>query len=243
MIPQQTVKYQTYLLTALTDGLQAVFANHVDEFLRTATAGVEWAEDKASYPFVLIRYYERDIRNAGVGHKEWIRIDSVTGRATEDPDVGTLLPFKHSHYHGDVEYQIYAETTLDRALLADSLVQTIRMGDTEVYTQAFLDSIYADEDDVPDAAWHFVNLNVDTVAGMGSSQIKPPWEPEDRLYYTTSYRVGVFGEFYSRVPSTSTELVSKVTFYPYISAVGEPEPEGENPAEPNPWLGDGDELF
>lgn len=242
MIPQQTIHYQTFLLESLTEGLQAVFANHVDEYLRNVRVAVDWTEDEAVYPLILVRYYERDVRRAGVGHKEWIGIDPVTREPSDDPDVRILLPFRHALYHGDVEFAIYAETTLDRALIADSLTQTLLMGDTEVYTQAFLDRIYADEDEVPEARWHFVNLNTDQITGMGQNQIKPPWDPEDRLYFTTSYRVNVFGEFYSRIPPTTTALVSKVTVYPYISDVGDPIPTGD-PAEPAPWRGDGDELF
>lgn len=239
---QQTIKYQTFLLGALMDGLRAVFFDHADPALRDVRVDLDWTEDKAAYPLVLIRYYERDVRNAGVGHKEWIRLDPVTGENTDDEEQGVLLPFRHSIYHGDVEFAIYAETSLDRVLIADSLVQTIRMGDTEIYTQAFLDSVYADEDDVPDARWHFININTDNVSGMGDSQVKPPWDPEDRLYYTKSYRTNVLGEFYSRIPSTSTQLVSKVSFYPYISDVGDPVPTGD-PADPAPWFKPGDELF
>lgn len=234
---QQTIHYQTYLLRALQEGMQAVFAAHPDHFLRNVRAEVDWVEDKATYPLVLVRYYEREVLNAGVGHEEWI--DVPLG---DDPDVTRRVRLEHSIYRGDVEFAIYAESTYDRALLADSLVQTLRFGDTELYTQAFLDHVYADEDDVPEAKLHFINVDSDRITGMGQSQVRPPWDPEDRMIYTISYRSAVMGELYSRIPDPTEApgLVTKVDILPYISELGYPVPEGE-PHNGHPWVGD-DEL-
>jgi hypothetical protein len=34
-LPQRTVKYKTYIKTAVVEAFRAVFANHVDSFLAT----------------------------------------------------------------------------------------------------------------------------------------------------------------------------------------------------------------
>lgn len=239
MIIQQTIHYQTYLMAALTEGLQGIFVSHPDKFLRKVRVAAEWVEDKATYPLVLVRFYGRDILNAGVAHKEWIEVPS-----DDDPDVMRLLPRERSIYHGDVQFEIYAMSTTDRAILSDAIIQVLRFGDAETYTQAFLDRIYADENTYPEAEAHYINIDTDRITPMGDTQVRPPWDPEDRMLYTSSYRVAAMGELRSRIPEQTgvPGLVSAVTVYPYISQLGQappdpdPDPNSTGPDAHGPWL-------
>lgn len=225
--PQRTIKYKTYIKTAIVQGLQDVFNHHVDEMLRKTRVETDFPRTEADYPAVLVRFFERSIENAGVGHEEWIDI--------YDPEDGTYFGqfrFKHYFYKGDLEFAIYALSTYDRDLIADSLVQTLAMGDLEEYTNRFFGRVYqVNEIKDPDSISHYINLNTDSVMGFGEAQQQTPWASEDDLVYQASYRIGVFGEFYSLPPDAPAGFVEKVTLYPYIEGfeavpTGDPNDQG-----------------
>jgi hypothetical protein len=63
---------------------------------------------------------------------------------------------------------------------------------------------------------------------------------EDLLVYSSTFRVPIFGEFYSRLLTDQTAygFVKKVEIYPWIPTIEtEPNP---NPEDPRPWLSSGD---
>lgn len=245
-LPQRTIKYKTYVKTALTEAFGAVFAHHVDEILRGTKVTIDYPRTEAAYPALLIRFFERDIQNAGVGHEEWL-----VGDGSEDTTNPNHYKFKHYLYHGDVEFAIYALSSLDRDLIADTVVQTLGMGQLEDYTNRFFDRIYPDESSgqIPDSVWHYINLNTDTIQGFGESQTAVPWGSEDDLTYMTSYRIPVFGEFYSVPPDTPTSLIAKITQYPYIQGVedvptGDPDDGAQwEPPLPDPSALDDDDVL
>jgi hypothetical protein len=148
--------------------------------------------------------------------------------------------------------------------MADALVQAIGMAETETYTKAFLNRVYdADPDDEPHSKYHFINLATDEFSELGDQEAPAPWMEEDLLVYSATFRVPIFGEFYSRVltgPETYG-VVEKVEIYPWIPDIPEPadpvtgeanpDPDGwnidpesgepnPNPEDPNPWLSSGD---
>lgn len=229
LIPLSTIGYKTYVKKALVESLRAVFANHPDDVtVRNATVGIDFPMTEADYPSIVIRFYERKLRNAGIAHREWLSPD----------DGGTgYHPFKHILYNGDIEFAIYALSSMDRDIMTDALVQTLMMADIESYTQAFLDRIYAANPNVdPYSREHYINLNTDEVQGFGEQQQIAPWMPEDVLVYQTSYRLGIFGEFYSLAPSSeSYGVVEAVETYPYMPVAGEPVPDPD-PENPTPWV-------
>lgn len=210
-LPEKTIKYKTYVKTALVESLKPVFQQHIDQNLQNTKVTIDFPKERQSFPSVVISFYEREIFNAGVGHEEIVK----------DPD-GAAWKFKHYFYKGEIELQIYTLSSLDRDLISDTLVQTIAMGNLSSYTNNFLNRIYPpDSDDYPDAVGHFININTDKITGVGENQTKVPWNSEDDYIHSTSYRVDVFGEFYSLPPDFPHEYVSQVFLYPYIDGIDE----------------------
>jgi|GEM_PF-1978936 len=220
-LPEKTIKYKTYLKTALVEALKPVFNSHIDQKLQPTKVTIDMPKERQSFPAVVVRFYENEITNAGVGHEEHFFDENKNS-----------WKFKHYFYKGEVELAINALSSLDRDLIADTLVQTIAMGDLAEYTNNFFNRIYPQNSEAyPDSAGHFININADRIVGINESQTAVPWGSEDDLIYTSSYRVEVFGEFYSLPQDAPYELVSKIFVYPYISGtniegVDEPLPSG-----------------
>lgn len=221
-LPEQTIHYKTYLKTALVEGLRPVFTNHPDSKLQGTKVSLDFPNTKEQYPAVIVRFFERQIFNAGVGHVEFIY----------DNNSATDIKYRHYFYNGDIEFALYALSSLDRDLLADSLVQTLAMGDVAAYTQLFRNRIYSPNiTTYPLADWNFITLGTDVISGFGETQLPAPWQPEDVLVYQTSYRIPVFGEFYSVPSDTVVENITSINFYPYLE--GDPVPTGST--DPAPW--------
>jgi len=239
LFPVQTIKYKQYVKETLVQALSRVFASHPDSILQTTKVGIDFPLERTAYPAVVIRFYERQIQNAGVGHIEHI----------EDlNNLGHYIKYKHYLYQGDVEFAIYALSSYDRDLLADSLVQTLTMGTLEAYTAQFLNRVYnptsipsENEGGAYDATVdHMIDLNTDEISGFGETQTLAPWLPEDVLVYQTSYRINIHGQFYSRTPVNETYgLVEHVDIYPWSPDAGETQPD-PHPEDTTPWLGDVD---
>lgn len=230
LIPIQTVRYKTYVKEALVEALSSVFGIHPDgTTLKNTKVTVDLPIDRASFPAIVVRFYERSLKNAGVAHIELLE--------TEDSS-GVYYKYKHYLYNGDIEFAVYALSSLDRDLVSDGLVEILAMGDLEPYAQSFLMRIYSPEPTVePYSVEHYINLNTDEIQGFGETQQIAPWMPEDVLVYQTAYRISIMGEFYSRVPTdTPLGVIENVPLYPYMPAAGETPPDPD-PTEPNPWEG------
>jgi hypothetical protein len=230
LIPIPTLRYKTYVLEALTEALSSVFANHPDTTtMRGLKVTGDLPQDQAEFPSVVVRFYERSLRNIGVGHEEWIEKPGTAG---------IYYRVKHLMYKGDIEFAIYALSSYDRDLISDALQQALMMADIEGYTQSFLTRIYGPNIfQKPTALEHFINLNTDEVQGFGQTQQLAPWLVEDVMVYQASYRIGIMGELYSRIPADSapTGTISGVNVFPYNPWINEPVPEPE-PTNPNPWI-------
>lgn len=300
-LPEKTIRYKTYVKTALVESLKPVFMQHLDEKLKDTKVVIDSPKERQAFPSVVVRFYENEIFNAGVGHEE--KIDNttvqeikllnatggtftltingettptiaynatsaavksaivklngisssditVTGSAggpytikfsnkfdnsieyikgNNDDLIGIntkilitspIYKFKHYFYRGDIELGIYALSSLDRDLIADTLVQTIAMGDLANYTNNFFNRIYPiDAEAVPDSVGHFININADRITGFNETQTAVPWQSENDLMYTVSYRVNVWGEFYSLPPDAPYHYVANVFLYPYIEGI------------------------
>ncbi len=234
VIPVQTIKYKQYVKEALVEALRSVFATHPDQILRDTTIGIDFPLTEVDYPSIVVRFYERQIKNMGIGHYELGPHASAAGR---------FIKYRHYTYNGDIEFAIYALSSYDRDLISDSLVQLMAMGDTEDYTSVFLDRIYNSDPSVePTSLDHFINLNTDQISGFGETQIPAPWSPEDVLVYQTAYRIGIMGEFYSRTPAiVDYGLVDGVDTFPYMGDAGEVAPEPPNPG-PDKLYGTADDI-
>lgn len=214
-LPQKTIKYKTYIKTALVEGLSPVFNDHVDQKLQNTKVTIDYPKERQSFPSVVVRLYENEIFNAGVGHEEII----------SDADKN-VWKFKHYMYKGNIEFVIYALSALDRDLISDTLVQTIAMGELANYTNNFFNRIYPPNSaEIPDSAGHFININSDKITGLNETATAVPWNSEDDLMYSISYRTDVWGEFYSLPPDMPYEYVSDVFTYPYVAGL-DPKPTG-----------------
>jgi hypothetical protein len=247
LLPEQTIHYKTWIKTSLVEGLKSVFLNHPDNRIRTqpglgpngSTLGtkvsIDYPTSELHYPAVVIRFFEREIMNAGVGHVEYLYVD----------DESKVYKFRHYLYNGDIEFVIFALSSLDRDLISDSVTQTLAMPDMAAYTNNFWNRIYFpsdegitfEEQNRSRGRWNYVNLNTDRIAGFGETQTPQPWLSEDQLTYQTSYRVGIYGEFYSLPPIAnipSFNKILKVNLYPYDDYIlQEPPPTGTD--DPAPW--------
>lgn len=236
LLPEQTVPYKTWIKTSLVESLRNVFDSHPDSRIRTHDAvrdgkpikagtkvSIEYPTSELHYPSIVVRFFEREVKNAGVGHVEYILVDELDSIATK---------FRHYLYDGDIEFAIFALSSLDRDLISDSLIQTLAMPDMAAYTKEFWDRIYWPEgvNEVNNKGnWNYVNLNTDKIQGFGETQTPQPWLSEDQLVYQTSYRLGIFGEFYSLPPVDvpSAGLIQQVNIYPYEQWIpNTPKPDG-----------------
>lgn len=232
-IPQSTVNVKTWVKSAFVQAVGEVFASHPDPILKTeldangnkisgVSVTIENPTDEIVYPAVVVRWLEQTVKNAGVGHIEYIF----------DPDNNATVPFRHAYYRGQIELGIYALSSLDRDLVSDTLVQLMRMPDMAAYTQNYFNQIFNDVDS--SANLNYINVDTDNISPTGESVSQVPWLAENALQYTSGYRSNVFGEFYSLPPGFHFGgYISAVDVYPYIGGV-EPLPD-PNPDDPAIW--------
>lgn len=233
-VSQQTTSVRTFIKTAFVQAVGEVFAQHPDPYLITQldSAGnklsgvsvtVENPTDLVQYPSVVVRWLEQSVENAGVGHIEYIY----------DSDNSATVPFRHAYYRGQIELGIYALSSVDRDLVADSLVQLMRMPDMATYTQQYFNQIFNDDDN--SNTLNYINVDTDRILPVGESVSQVPWLAENALQYKGGYRSNVFGEFYSLPPNfTFSGYIEAVNVYPYIGGV-EPVP-NPDPSDPAVWL-------
>jgi hypothetical protein len=238
ILPEKSVPYKTFVKTALVLALREAFKNHPDPQLRRTKVAIDYPNTAASYPTVIIRFFEREIANAGVGHIEFLVLDPADAEydpnsETVDSDLAHIraisYPFRHFLYNGDIEFAIVALSSKDRDLISDALVTILASGgapgDMRLRT-GFFDAIYNPSFDLNGAGndlrdptrYNFVNLNTDKISGFGETQTPAPWLSEDQLQYQSSYRLGIMGEFYSLPPEASEPvgIITKVNILPYI---------------------------
>jgi hypothetical protein len=319
--PERTIQYKTFVKQTMGRALHDVFQNHPDKLLASTRVSVEYPREQVDYPTVIIRFFERDISNAGIANEEqlvtvgqtkgssvveivanggaqitWGSVEGATryrvwraqdGPFTQyiettqtrfiddglrnwvtdadfptvnsapfdnpqDPEIiaspgGALVgdwrycitalapsqvwKYQHYLYTGDIEFAVYALSSVDRDLISDTVVQTLAMGTLEDYTNRFFAKVYGDNQAINNA--HVLNFNSDLIQGFGENQANVSWGEEDSMVYTTAYRVKVLGEFYSLPPEIPYELVEKIFFYPYIAGV-EDVPTGDTSSD-SPW--------
>lgn len=225
---QRTLQYKTFLKRAIAESLQNAFNKHPDSSLAKSKIGIEYATDRADFPAIVVKFYERSIKNAGVGHQEWGPSPDVPGR---------WIKYFHRIYHGDIEFEILALSSLDRDKMVDALIEVL-MGEVSPEGETFLTRLYSDIGKTPYSQWHFLTLNTDEITGQGEREENAPWLVEDVLMYTVAYRMPMLGQFYSMTPREAggTGLVSEIDLYPWdevdpLDTPPEDFPEGKIPEE------------
>lgn len=232
--PQNTLQYSTFIKRAVVESLAAAFKNHPMPVVASSRVEIDFRHDRWQLPGIIVKFYERTLPSAGVGHVEYL-----ISPQDPNPSAPTMfVKYYHRMYEGDISFEIWAQSSVDRDLLRDALIEVLTMTDATTAGNAFLTRFYDSLSSTPYGQWHFPVLMLDILTGYGEQQTLAPWRPEDMLVYQVGYRVPIFGEFYSNtptLPSTDT-LLQEVDVYPYIAGV-DPTPE-ENPDEPgNPdWL-------
>lgn len=235
-VRQATLQYKTFIKRAVVEALQNAFKSHPDPELAKIRIGIEYKNDRASFPAIIIKFYERDLNNIGVGHVEW-------GPSPADPlyPEGPFTYFQkyyHRIYKGDLEFKIYGLSPVDRDKVVDGLVEILTMADVTAGGLNLLDRLYEDIGKTPFSESHFLAFNTDLLNGYGEGEEIAPWIPEDTLVYTASYRLPILGEFYSKTPDEpmTTQKVQEVDVYPWddrdpLDTPPEDFPGGEIPPE------------
>lgn len=235
-VRQQTLQYKTFVKRAVVEALQNAFKDHPDPEVAKTKIGIEYKTDRADFPAIIVKFYERDLNNIGVGHVEW-------GPSPEDPNYPTgpftlFQKYYHRLYKGDLEFEIYAMSSVDRDKVVDALVEILTMADVTAGGLNLLDRLYEDIGQTPFSESHFIAFNTDLVTGYGENKEIAPWIPEDTLIYTASYRLPILGEFYSLTPKvpSSTRMVGEVEVYPWdpvdpLDIPPDDFPHGEIPQE------------
>jgi hypothetical protein len=220
--PQQTIQYSTFIKRALVESLQDALEHHPTPLVASAKVAIDTTHDLFRLPAVIIKFYEREMPNAGVGHEEWLV--SPTDPDPENPT--EFIKYYHRLYKGDVAFEVWGMSSLDRDLVRDALVEVLTMTDVTTSGYTFLQRLYFYLNTTPYGLWHFPVLNLDLITGYGEQQTAAPWAPEDTLVYQVTYRVPIFGEFYSNTPTEPMGIgtVSEVDVYPWIPGI-DPPPE------------------
>jgi hypothetical protein len=217
---QQTLQYKTFLKRAMVESIQNAFKNHPDKKIAGSKVGIDYRTDRTDFPQVIVKFYEQTIANAGVGHSEWFPSPTDPNYKTGGPYT-EFIQYGHRMYRGSLEFEIWALSTLDRDKMADAIIEVLAMSEVSTEGLAFRARIYESiEEAQPYSHWHFVALNTDLISGYGEQQGFVPWLAEDVLSFQTSYRIPVFGEFYSRTPNPPAPagLVEEVDIYPWDEA-------------------------
>lgn len=219
-VGQSTLQYVTFIKRALVESLRDAFQGHPAKAVANSFVGVDFAHTKFQLPAVIIKYYERDIPNIGVGHVEYL--PSPTDPNPDNPS--EFIKYYHRMYKGDISFEVWGMSSPDRDILRDALIEVLSMTDATNEGYAFINRLYNALNSTPYGLWHFPVLNLDKITGYGENQQIAPWQPEDMLVYTASYRVPIFGEFYSNTPTfpSGTGLLQEVDVYPWIQNIDPP---------------------
>lgn len=79
LLAQQTISYKTYIKETLVSALREVFRGHPDPLLAKTQVTIDFPFTELDYPAVVVRFYERTIKNVGVGHYEMLETPEQTG--------------------------------------------------------------------------------------------------------------------------------------------------------------------
>lgn len=214
-INQFTLQYKTYVKRAASEAMAAALTGHPDPTVSSAKVAIDFTGDDFELPAVIIKFNEEQMPNAGVGHYEWLPhpLDGTPGI-----NECILVEYQHRMYKGTIEFDIYGMSSADRDFLSDAVVEVLTMDEVSAPGQAFINRFYNNILSYPYGQWHFATLNFDLIQPSGESIKIAPWNPEDTLVYNTSYKVPIFGEFYSYTPPEPAGggFIDEVDVYPYI---------------------------
>lgn len=225
---EQSASYRTLIKGALVTSLRSVFTTqYKDAQFRNLRIDPEFSLTRVTWPAIYIKYNEREVRNAGVGHLEYF----------PDPN-GLVRKWMHSMFEGLIEFDIITESPYDRDILADALVEVIRFGTLDIILNNFWQGIYGSVTDPYSnlAVMQQIALNSDSLTSIGESFAPSPWGAEDLPLYSTGYAIDILGGYYNSLPIDGPPiLIEKVFQYPYLEdAERDDVPPDQDPN--NIWL-------
>lgn len=230
-VQETTLQYSTFIKRAVVEALRDAFTGHPSQLVAGTDIGIDYPQTEASFPSIVVKFYEREMPNAGVGHYEMLPNPADPGYPN---NVTTYIKYYHRMYKGDISFDIYTLSALDRDVVRDALIEVLAMQDVTNAGTNFVNRLYYDLNSTPYGAWHYPVLNLDLITGYGEQESTPGWSPEDKLLYQVTYRVPIFGEFYSNTPAEPQGLstLAEVDVYPWIPGTdAEPTnpPQGGDP--------------
>jgi hypothetical protein len=231
---QVTLQYSLFLKRAIVEALQAGFAGYTgndpaSKTIAQARVAVDFDERRWALPGVIVKFNDSNVNNIGLGHQEWL--DSPQDN---DPDNPTLfIKYYQRLYNGEVVFDVWGQSSVDRDIVRDALIEILGMADVTDEGNDFLNRFYNDQSNTPYGVWNYPVLITNIINGLGESTELAPWQPEDTLVYKVSYSIPIIGEFYSKTPvlPSGTGFVQEVDVYPWVVGI-DPTPQ-ENPDTPD----------
>lgn len=163
---------------------------------------------KIEYPALVIEYQGRSIFDAGVGHQEWFPYTPT----------GASQQWLHRRAEGGLSLNIYAESSLDRDIFADSIVEILSFGSLQTQLNTFFNTVYGNPNTQATVLTMLsqIMLNTGEIHEMGNNVSPAPWQPEDSLIYSTGFYLDCHVGFYNAfVQEVEWEYVQNVNNYPY----------------------------
>lgn len=200
-VPQTSSwQYITFIKRWASESMQDAFAAHVSKRVQATKVAVSFNQDEYKLPCVLVKYNERDNKNAGIGHEEWL-----PSPYDPDPENPTIyLKYYHRHYHGNIVFEAYAQSSTDLGLVRDALVEILATTDATPWGNIFIQRLYFYMNQTPYGYFNLPFLNTDLIYPIQEMQKPLPWNPEDKLAYCAGYSVEIMGDLYSATPNVNS---------------------------------------
>jgi hypothetical protein len=199
--------YKTGIKRQIVNSLMEVFDEDfsIPELRGRVKVSLDYPMEPLAYPAVYVTYQEDVIRNAGIGHIEYV----------ENPDSIFPKEMKHWIFSGRINFNIIALNPYDRDRLASAVINAIAFGELPGEFNDFWTQLRGTE-------YVYLQPLTDEITPGGEQIGQVPWGDDDELQFGNSYSIPVFGEFYSRPETGELIQINEVDLYPY--RLGEQDP-------------------
>ena len=205
MAYKMSYEYKIGVKREIIQALRDAITTWPEPSLRNMMVVNEWPTKEITYPMILVKFNEQDIENMGLGHYD-LEFD-------ENNVPKTVL---HWRFRGTVAFEIHALSTQDRDMAATGLLNLLAFGPHVPEFRPFWQEI---ED------YDFVDMTLlsDDITPGGDSNGPTPWGDDERVVFTTSYTVPIYGEFYTDPTTSGLVEINKVHVYPYREGQSVPQ--------------------
>lgn len=203
---QGVSSHRRLVLRTMVNALIAAFGASYDREPQFVNLKVttEFPLAEIDYPCIVIEYEPQRVVNAGVGHEEWFADANMV-----------LRKWNHRRFEGELTFNVFGLTPLDRDLLSDALMEVLAFGRLDPNLLPFFNTIYGDPDAPVTLQFSQLMLNVDEIAFGGDSAAPAPWQPEDTLTYESTLSTTIHGGFYNVLPTDTFGYVTRAEAEPY----------------------------